>query len=264
MLRPFYAIAEVDREEDHGIDLVATLLRREGIVLVAEDTFSVQVKTHTASSFVFKGDGIVWLRSLRLPYFPVVVNLDDATVAIYTLNQWHSVIHTSRVSRYVFLPGYETAEQDDFPLGEPLMQWSVIESLHPDFPKWAYSVIKPAVQIETINQRYGPVGRFYPLVGGTYYFNDRNDEGVAGEPPRVGKATEILTENRGLVNDTLLNVLGPFANNVLNTPGLESRGADLLTLRESFRRLGIDPDPENNWDAMASDMSEFAKQLERA
>lgn len=261
MFRPFAAVAEVGREEDYGIDLIATLLRREGLSLIAEDSFLIQVKTHTAASFVFKGDGIDWLRHLRLPYFPTIANLDDATVTLYTLNRWHWVIHATRVEKYVFRIEDEVDELDDFPLGEPLMQWSLADCTHPDFPKWAYSVLKPAVRIEAVNQQYAPMCRFVTLVGGTYHFKDRNTDGTAPDPPRTEALDiKIPPVDRDLVYETLLNTIEPFAYCVSNSPRLQERSEDLLKLRETLRRLELDLDPNNRWDAIARGMAEWAKQ----
>src|SRR4051794_14722689 len=75
MLRPFAAVAPVPREEDYGIDLIGTLMRRSGRVYVAEDSFFLQIKTKTSAAFPFYGDGVLWLRELDLPYFPVVADL---------------------------------------------------------------------------------------------------------------------------------------------------------------------------------------------
>ncbi len=48
LLQSFCAVAPVPRQEDFGlVDAVATLLRREGRMLYAEDSFSVQFKSRT-------------------------------------------------------------------------------------------------------------------------------------------------------------------------------------------------------------------------
>jgi len=259
MFRPFSAIAEVEREEDHGIDLIATLLQRDGLSMVAEDSFLVQVKTHTAASFVFKGEGIKWLCQLQLPYFPVIANLNDATVALYTLNSSQWILHNCVVEKFVFRVEDEMDDIDDFSLGKPLMQWSISDCAHVDFPKWAYSVLKPAIKIEAMNQLYGRMSRFVELVGGTYYFKDRNANGLPNDPPRSGTITEITPWNHETIRDAVASVLGPFANSVANTPGLEDRSEDLLKLRESVRRLGVDPDPSNKWGEIAQEMAGWAK-----
>ncbi len=70
MLRPFAAVVPVPREEDFRIDLIGTLIRRNGKVLVAERSFAVQIKTSSSAEFPVSGDGLRWLRELDIPYFP--------------------------------------------------------------------------------------------------------------------------------------------------------------------------------------------------
>jgi hypothetical protein len=50
----------------------ATLLAPQGRRLIARDSFFIQVKIRTEPFFEFAGDGVDWLRQMRLPYFPVV------------------------------------------------------------------------------------------------------------------------------------------------------------------------------------------------
>jgi hypothetical protein len=257
LLRPFAAIAPVPREEDHGIDVICTLLREEPRTLVAEDSFVVQIKTHTSAAFEFQGDGIAWLRQLTLPYFPLVMNLDTGTASLYTLNRFHMPIHTSLVSRYVFC--VEGDDMDDFPLHEPLMEWSLADCAHPQFRKWAYSVLKPAVRIEAGNQRFGRMSRFVELVGGPYYFSARTDTGAAMVPPAAGSILQAGPGDRAAILDTLRHTLGPFANLVSNTDWTDDKSQDLLQLRTTLRRLGLDPDPDGTWDELALEMADCAR-----
>lgn len=259
MFRPFSAVAEVGREEDHGIDLIATLLRRSKLSLIAEDSFYAQVKIHTSAQFKLKGEGILWYRQLRVPYFPVIMNPDDGSASLYTMNKWHWVLHATLVGRYVFVLPDEMDHPDDFSLGEPLMKWSISESLHEEFPKWAYSVLKPAIQVEAANHLYGPMWRFVELVGTNYEFKDRDAEGLAPNPPEPGKIKNIPPGDPRRVNAMLKDILEQFANGIANTPGLEPRADELLKLKASFRLLGIDPDPTDKWEVLAAEMHEWAK-----
>ena len=264
MLRPIAAIAPVPREEDHGIDLIATLLRREGRCFVAKDSIVIQVKTHTAARFAFKGDGIRWLRQLRLPYFPMVADLTTASVSLFTLNRWHHVIHAGLVDKYVFVmdDDMENDPGDEFfALGDPLMRWSFADCIDPDFPNWAYSVLKPAIHIETMNQQYGPMWRFIELVGNSYSFAKRDAKGRAVDPPRAGSVLELPPGDLDAILGGLRCVIGPFANLVSNTLYPEDRSGDFLQLRDSFRRLGFEPDPLGRWDAIAQEMAEDAKKI---
>jgi len=264
MFRPFAAIATVPREEDYGIDFVATLIQRNGKTLEAEDSFVVQVKTHTAARFSFAGDGIKWLCQLQLPYFPVVANLNDATVSVYTLNSFHVPLHASRVQRFNFcVPGCcdECDGLDDFPLPEPLMRWSIGDCAHDQFAAWAYAILKRAVYIEANNFRYGPMLRFVELKGGPYYFDPCNP--IARDLPQAGGVMELPPDNGPAIMQATSQIIGPFANWASNAIYDDDRSKDLLNLRTSFRRLGLDPDPEGRWDELARDMAEGAMRKNR-
>lgn len=247
MLRPFAAVAQVARDEDHGIDLIATLIRRDGLSLIAEDSFLVQVKTHTAANFEFAGEGINWLRKLSLPYFPLISNLESATASLYTLNvHVHAIHQAGYLKRMNFC--VDGDGMDDFPLAEPLMRWSIADCAHPQFPLWAYSILKPAIDVERANQRYGPMGKLVKLIGGPYEFNDRRPDGLPADPPRAGDRIEGYPQEEREVMEALRNVIEAYADLVLNSRVLGERGEPTLRqLRDTFRELGFDPDPTNRW-----------------
>lgn len=257
MMRSFAAVAPVPREEDFGIDAVATLFHRSGKVLTVSDSFFVQVKTHTAASFEFRGNGISWLRSLQLPYFPLVVNLNKATIDLYTLNCNRQPIHLGMLDELVFVPDEDSNGYDDFPLGDPLLSWSLSDCLHEDFPAWVVSVLQPAIRIEALNQRYGRISRLFQLVGHSYKFADRTTGGVAENPPRIASTWDYVPVDSDLMLTELKHAMGPLAYAISNTPGMEDKAPDLLRIRELMRGLGADPDPSNEWDRIACDMNEY-------
>jgi hypothetical protein len=263
MLRPFAAIAPVPREEDFGLDLIGTLIRHEGSVLIAEDSFGVQIKTHTAARFTVKGEGVRWLRELKLPYFPVVVNLDRGRVSLFTLNTWQWVIQVAAVRQYTFVLD-EDLENDPgdefFPLGEPLMEWSLSDCAHDQFPAWAYSVLKPMIRIEYLVQHYGALWRFPRLKEqSTFKFKNRDSDGKAIDPPQIATIFDIPPGDTKPIREALERVIGPFARSLSNDLR-DDRGKDLLQLRDSFRQLGFDPDPANEWDEIATEMSQVCRQ----
>lgn len=257
MLRPFAAVAPVPREEDYGIDIVATLLRQTGKALTANDSFFVQVKTHTSASFTFVGDGIEWLRSLRLPYFPLVANLDKATASFYTLNPHRKAIQLGRIQKLDFVTEDIDTGYDTFPLGEPLMSWSLADCTHKDFPEWALSVLQPAVHIEMLNLNYGRFSRFFELVGHSYEFRNRAQEGV--KPPQIGEVWDYVPTDVSQMLTSLKHAMGPLAYAISNMPGFEDKGHDLLTIRRLMRGLGVDPDPNSEWDDIAREMDDYLK-----
>jgi hypothetical protein len=256
MMRSFAAIAPIPREEDFGIDAVATLIYHTSNVLTASDSFFVQVKTHTAASFAFHGNGVVWLRNLKLPYFPLVVNLDTATAHIYTLSRHRRAIHLGAMKYIVFVPDEASNGYDDFPLGEPLLSWSLADCTHRDFPSWAYSVLKPAIEIEALNLHYGPASRFFELKGDGYKFCDRNETGCAPNPPSIGEVWDYVPREIGKMFEALEHSMGPLAYAVSNTLGMEDKGPVLTQILSLMRNLGIDPDPTNKWPNLIKDMSE--------
>jgi hypothetical protein len=257
MLRPFAAVAPVPREEDFGIDVVATLLRQTGKALTASDSFFVQVKTHSAASFTFVGDGIEWLRSLRLPYFPLVVNLDKANASIYTLNRYRKPIQLGQIQKFEFVTDEIDTGLDTFPLREPLMTWSLADCADHDFPAWALSVLQPAVQIEMLNLNYGRVSHFIELVGHSYTFSNRAKEGV--KLPQVGEVWNYVPTDISQMLTSLNHAMGPLAYAISNTLGMEDKGDDLIAIRRLMRGLGVDPDPNGEWDDIAREMDKDLK-----
>jgi hypothetical protein len=257
MLRPFAAVAPVPREEDYGIDLIGTLLRRTGKVFVAERNFAVQVKTSTAAEFPFSGDGIRWLRELEIPYFPLVADLNHASMALYTINQHRCayLLH-SAVSNINFTLDGEGF--NDFPLGDPLISWTLEEAAHPDFGAWAHAVLKPAIVVEAWNQLYAPARCIRNLVYETQLFSARKDTGMPELLPSAGALLHIPPGDGDFIRDTITGILEPFAGWVSNSPKYNDHGKELLIIRDAFRRLGLDPDPGSAWDEIVAEMDDFA------
>ncbi|MAT70110.1 MAG: hypothetical protein CMJ58_11385 [Planctomycetaceae bacterium] len=260
MLRPFAAIAQVPREEDHGIDVVATLLKSDRKVLLACDSFVVQVKTHTSPFFEFVGDGIRWLKGLRIPYFPVVANLDEGKVDLFTLNDHHWNIHDTLVDKYVFVPTWSEMESDPgddfFWLGDPLMSWTMRDCAHGEFPAWAYSVLAPAIAIESANIDYAPISRFVELKGRSYEFSQRGEAGVPETPPAPGEVTVACPQDAQSIQAALEAVIGPFVRLKVERSDTDPTTA-IQHLRDIFRALDFDPDPRNEWDSWLASVAEY-------
>jgi hypothetical protein len=257
MIRPFAAVAPVAREEDFGVDLIGTLLYRDGKRLLARESFFVQVKTQTAARFEFVGDGIDWLRQMRLPYFPVVVNLGEASVSLYTINgQRLAFLHHSRVDRIIYCVDGDGL--DDFPLGEPLMKWTLQDAVHPDFPAWACSVLKPAIDAESFNQHYGRAQSVLSLEWKCCEFRDRSETGLAKEPPKAEELLHIPPGDGEFIAEAVERILDPFALWVSNTGEHDRNGAELLRIRDAFRKLGVNADPKGAWDKIVEEMENYA------
>ncbi|MDJ1485952.1 hypothetical protein QNI16_36060 [Cytophagaceae bacterium YF14B1] len=67
---------------------------------------------------------------------------------------------------------------------------------------------------------------------------------------------EIPPGDRESILTILSKVIGPYINWVSNQDPerVKGKGNALLRLRESFRDLDFDPDPNKDWDELAADM----------
>lgn len=257
MFRPFCAVSPLPREEDFGIDFIGTLIKKDGKTYLAEDSFAVQIKTVSSPTFSFSGNGIEWLRNLEIPYFPVVADLNTGKISIYSLNKFYLPLFVSVVDCYNFVVQNEYNEGDgldDFPLGNPIMEWNLNDCTHPDFATWAYNVFSPFVKIEATNFKYGKLWRFESYRAQTYKF----DSSIIFKDPIIidTKIKEISPGDEKAILSTFKAVIGPFANWASNQSENDNKGNILLKLRESLRELNFDPDPENKWDEKASDMQQ--------
>lgn len=257
MLRPFAALALVPREEDFGIDLIGTLIRRAKRVYVAEDSFCVQIKTRTSANFPLSGDGVKWLRELDLPYFPVVADFAAAKLSLFTLNAHRLAFAADmRVSTINFT--LDGDGPNDFPLGDHLLTWSLEDANHPEFSAWAYSVLKPAIRVEAWNQRFAAARSIRHLEYEMQQFSERNSDGTAAVLPKAGKLLHIPPGDGNFIKNTVSEMLEPFVGYISNTEKHAHLGDELLNIRAAFRRLDLDPDPNNNWDELVATMSAFA------
>ena len=87
LMQMFCAVAPVPRQEDFGIvDAVATLLRRDGPLLYAEDSFSVQFKSRTERVIKYVGERFEALLTQELSLFIALVDLSKADIKLYSVN----------------------------------------------------------------------------------------------------------------------------------------------------------------------------------
>jgi hypothetical protein len=258
LFKPFCAIATVLRQEDYGIDFIGTLLRKNGKVLSAEDSFIAQIKVYSSPVFQFAGEGVDWLRNLKLPYFPVLVNLKESSVSIYSLNQWLHPIFTSVVQKFNFVVENDYNEGDgldDFNLGNPIMEWSINDIIHKDFHAWAHNVFKRFVEIESKNFQFGRLWRFEQFDCDTFRFDPENPI-----PNLKLIKTTTLEIPPGMPNDVKEIIDRALASLPfwIDNQQYESDKSDaLLDLKRVLKDLEIDPDPENIWEEIAKGMRRY-------
>src|SRR5262245_49433083 len=167
LLRPFAFLAPVPRTEDVGVDAVATLIRRDGRRLLAEDSFLVQMKAASRRTIDFKGEGLDWLRALTLPYYWLSVNLATMTLELYSII--HATGHLNFRDRKA-VTMYLDERPSDIPgddmhvwLGPPILRWTPADAADPAFQQSAYEVLKAWLQFEMQCISVRPLGMTYQV-----------------------------------------------------------------------------------------------------
>ena len=85
-MQSFCAVAPVPRPEDFGLfDAVATVLRPEGKLVYAEESFLVQFKSRTEKSICYEDDKLLALRSSHFSLFIARVDMTKSEVELFSL-----------------------------------------------------------------------------------------------------------------------------------------------------------------------------------
>lgn len=244
MLSSFCAVAQVPREQDVGVDVVATLLRPDGSRrLVAEDSVFVQIKAASKREVVIDESGVDWLYEQRLPLFIGSVDLDAGRMELFTL---HLVSRTLLEGRYrqivVHLGGWPPdvpVESDGVrhvPLFRPVLAWTLQDMADPEWPERAYRIVQAWSRIELQNIATRRIGRFQPA------------QWAANEVPVVSDGTMIFgspqrtTQNARYVLREMQPWIETLALHVAtdDDPRLAALVAALLAIQ---KESGEDPDP---------------------
>lgn len=146
-----------------------------------------------------------------------------------------------------------------FSLGEPLMTWDISESVHPKFSVWAYSILKPTLEIETRNQRLAPTGRFEKLIGKMYSFSDRDNNDLAVKPPTSEIVEYQYSPNHELIYSNVRSSLIPFAFSISNKYNGENRTQDFEQLVSILLKFGVEADQPNELNRIIKEMREDEK-----
>jgi hypothetical protein len=238
LLNTFSAVVPVPRQVDVGIDVVATLLRRESpTVLVAEESFYVQLKSVSVRTLTYEGQEVRWLEQLQLPLFIGSVDKATCTISLYSTNiMYHLLLHeTFDVIRLHLDPAEHKVEgrTRDIPLGEPILRWTTAQFGSNEFANWAYSLMKTYVQIEQRNIKYRPIRRFETI---SYHTNQ--------SPYATGTWTYGMLPS----GDRLRRILEDVARHLIvlsfycrEKPDLEGHAA-VLKLVELLRNDGVEVD----------------------
>lgn len=93
LLKGIAAVADVPRQEDFGLDAVATLLRRdEDGNCYAEDGFAVQLKSDSETSLEYRDHELAWLLGQSQPMFVGLVSRRVARISLYPTLYVHQAV----------------------------------------------------------------------------------------------------------------------------------------------------------------------------
>lgn len=234
LLQSFCAVAPVPRQEDFGlVDAVATLLRRDGRVLYAEDSFSVQFKSRTEKVIEYLDKRFMALLAQDLPLFIGQVDIRAAEVKLYSIGAalTHFNVSDSKGLAVYFNSVPQRFEEGMLhtSLGDPVLRWSTADLADRDFERMSYGVMKQWLELDRWNRRYRKMGMQMHVQWKT------NEAPVpAGTQMKwdAARGTELLGE--------VVPAVQMIACRASNDP---SFAPTVLQLIAWLRGQGVDPDP---------------------
>jgi hypothetical protein len=166
LLQAFCAVAEVPRQEDFGLmDAVATLLRRDGRLLYAEDSFLVQFKSRTETRIEYSGEKFEALLSQDLPLLVARVDLTTSNIELHSLGIALAHLNVSNAKGLVAhlqpddsCPFGLVDDLFQVPLRKPILKWNIGDLQSRAFADKAYAVLKAWMSFERWNRRYRRAG----------------------------------------------------------------------------------------------------------
>lgn len=238
LLKSFAAVAPVPRTEDTGIDAVATLLR-EGArnLLIAENSFFVQLKSHSVRTVELKEHEGVWVKNLRLPFFIGSDSKEQGAIELYSTHRLteYLIYDPPPLIRLHLDEGCEqgmTAEVWDAYIGPPIFTWTTAVFGDDDFPRRAYEVIKPHVEWEQLNIESRKVRYSRKITWET------------GKPPVLGGLSFTQSGSHDEIraaSEAMAPALSALAIHISGTRNEEARQV-ILSFFDVLRAFGIEPD----------------------
>lgn len=261
LLKAIAAVAPVPRQEDIGLDAVATLLRDEekSRFAFAEDSFYVQLKSGPDVTIRYKGDELQWLRDLKLPFFVGVVGKKDASLRLFPGHHL-SILLAPRTFREVHVHAAKGEHLlNELPndkievwLGPPLLSFNVQRAAMKGFRRFAYEILKKYVETEQQNLAYRSI-RFC-----------RNIEWRTNRKPKTD-AGHFVSISRTMGRDfqkiveSLIPGFHALALHASSTKNRDEMRA-LSSLVEELKKAGFEFDRLDEIDEDMTDMSDWRPQ----
>ncbi len=256
LLKGFCAVATVERQEDIGIDAIATLLRQENGMLYAENTFYVQFKSSRIPNIRFEGKAVTWLKNLKLPLF--IGSVGETSIELLCTHALSRIF--AETDHTIIQLNFGGTPETDAPPSEryvsidpPVLTWSVEDLSKPNFGEWAYERLKPLVEVEQKNLDTR-ILKHVSVVNWT-----------TNDIPKINQAIMQLQHPSDIT--TILSAIEPYVLTLM-THCIVSRDEDEYSMIESLikfmRSHGRDPDPHNVFPGIRSHLLQLAKQVSAA
>lgn len=154
LLRHLCAVAQAPQTEDVGFDAVATILRNDGALLVAENSFCVQFKARSVREIPYDRAAYDWLRALELPLFIGSVDAATQELALFTTHNAACRVDADHYDSVTLRLDSPSRVQDRVLhewLGDPILSWTHQDMQADDFRRKAYTVLAAWVRGEQVH-----------------------------------------------------------------------------------------------------------------
>lgn len=161
------AVAPVAREEDVGLDAIVTLFRPEERLLIAQESFYVQLKSSNLAEIEFDAEDVEWLRLMGMPFFIGLVDGESSMIRLYSTNCLYEFFTIDEQYKSIIVRFGVGATTDAAPsdltvyLREPILEWSTTDVFKNSFRQLAYDVLNRWLEIEGDNVRLRRTGIYW-------------------------------------------------------------------------------------------------------
>jgi hypothetical protein len=255
LLKGLAAVAEVQRQEDVGLDAIATLLRPDSDGnSYAEDTFVVQLKSESITELELRDHEFRWFTQQTLPMFIGRVSLKRSEMALYSTIYAHQAIwslHAEQLTMHLAPCDRPAEELENFYpwtmlggsdprawLGEPVLLWTANDMSDRGWAATAYETLKNFIQKIQRELLFLSCGQCSKLKWST---NNRDSLTIEPGFMKGGPADLQLVPQRCEHSLKALMMAAVTQPNRSGEPIL--RG--LVDVVNQLRKLGVEVDSEN-------------------
>ncbi|HSZ58351.1 MAG TPA: hypothetical protein VK797_21985 [Tepidisphaeraceae bacterium] len=163
ILSEFGPCVRIDQENDYGIDLLGTLMKKVGTGGVVSSAYTVQVKSGS-EKFGYGAHAMEWLRSFNLPVLMCRASRATNDVKLYSTWMIHHLIlqdKSADIDSVEFIEEYGDGDKLKVPvvenrvgliwLGKPIIQMSVPELSNEALVSEVVDVLSEWVELDAAN-----------------------------------------------------------------------------------------------------------------